>query len=149
MCRLAVHTRSDPSRRMPVVHVAAKHMTAAICLQAGIAVVPQRGVFTFYSVFNPEHAMPSHDKDALVGLEFDTLRCRNMVILEDFRFSIKYEKIANRSPVFVEFRAVLCDRRNLICRLQRFWLLKMAQAQAKLQALAMGLHPRLGAARTA
>ncbi len=125
------------------MYLAVTDMTVDICVEAGIAVVPQKGVFPFRSVLT--HTGLSYNKRDLASLPWDSLMCLEMEIHDDTRFNIRYKKIADHRWTFVSFSANSRQRlttHDMVCRLQRYW--RRVRAMARRKALAMGLHSRLG-----
>jgi hypothetical protein len=135
-----VYTRFDSCREMPVVHVEASGISAAICLKADIAVVPKKGVFLLFRVYDPADA-----EAALVTLSFDTMRIEK-ITLDHERLWMKFGHVSNGSPTFLDFRSKKSEKLEYYDKtrcLQRFW--RREKAKARRQALFLGLHPRLGA----
>ncbi len=122
-------------------------MGAAICLDAGVAIVPQFGIFAFSLLYSPGLHRRSRDKNDLVGFSWDEMTCIDTEIIADFRLSFQFQH-ARDGLVFVEFQAPPRERlrtRIIVRRLPRSWRMhKAKQNQRKLEVLGMALHPRLG-----
>lgn len=125
-------------------------MGAAICLDAGVAIVPQFGIFAFPKLYSPGLNRISQDKNDLVGLSWDEMRCTDAEIIDDFRLSFRFEH-ARDGLLFVSFRALPHERlrtRIIVRRLPRSWRMHKAKQNERkrevLGVLGMALHPRLG-----
>jgi hypothetical protein len=141
---------------MPVVHVTQGGLKtpiclgAVICLHAPTAVVPDVGLFSFYEVYKPGSGnVVSHDHRDLDGLPWD--KCVEVSVLENYRLTITLAGDQAR-PIVVLFTS--SEKRRLqnndkVYSLQhvvrRKLLMQKLASQQKLEAVGMGLHPRLGA----
>ncbi len=130
---------------MPVVHVAAAGMTAAICLDAGVAIVPQLGVFAFRDVYAYCHKDgPVKDKTYLKNLPWDSLSGYAIQLGHSRILFVSVGDGQNKaSTVWIRFQNKICERlwiSHMMRCVQRAW-----RRKKKLQALVMALHPRVGA----
>ncbi len=123
-------------------------MTAAICLDAGVAIVPQLGVFAFRDLWAHGHNGPVKDKTHLKKLPWDSL---SGIQIQLGHSQILFVSVGDgqdkAATVWIFFEAKPSERieiNQMMCRLQTFWRRKLAE-KAKLEALAMALHPCVGA----
>jgi hypothetical protein len=131
---------------MNIVPVASGDMTAVIFLHSGKAVVPQKGVFVFHSFMASTHAFKAGKKKNLENLQWEALTCLEIIVVDDFRLNMKFQRPAKFGLVFIEFRNRPWERlgiHHMVLRLQRFC--RRVRLRARRLALSMALHPRLGA----
>lgn len=135
---------------MDIVPVASGDMTAVIYLHSGKAVLPQTGVFEFYSFMAVPNAFNGKEK-TLKNLQWEALTCPDIMVIGDSRLNIRFQGSANAKfgTVFLEFRSEPWKRlriNHMVLRLQQWrrGILRARHIRACRLAVAMGDHPRLG-----
>ncbi len=141
---------------MPVRHVAAAGMSAAICPCFGLVVVRRGRLFPFKSLVNIRLNFRSEDRQALEDLPWDGLQCWDMFYLRDGCLDIGLQD-AQQGLVYLRFEAGETRREEVqtgLDLLQSCVRRKVLQdvfqkelkilRQQKLEALGLGLHRRLG-----
>ena len=140
---------------MPVVHIAHEDLSVTICPVAGLAILPTLGIYQlrYARVRDVEYL---NSNRVLPGLPWERLIQFEMPEITDVLITLEDEQ---NMPILIHFQGFQCRREHRLAqviRIQKWWrvasyrkkvLVTAARlkAVARLQVLAMGTHPRLGA----
>lgn len=130
---------------MPVVHLAHEGLSVTICPIAGLAILPDSGIYGFWyaKVRGKDYYKSSQ---VLPGLPWE--RCVKVEIspLTDVRIILKD---AQNMSILIHLYGLpdrCLHRLSQVTRLQAWWRgVFYRKSMARLNVLAMGTHPRLGA----
>lgn len=136
---------------MPVVHLAHGGLSVTICPIAGLAILPDIGIYKcWYTILNGNDYYRS--SQVLPGLPWE--RCVEVEIspVTDIRITLED---AQNMPILIHFQGFpsgRSDRLAQVIRLQAWWRGVLFQKRVThrervktLRVVAMGTHPRLGA----